>query len=132
MRRMLSVIAVAVAMAGCVPQSSEETGAITTETTPVKSNPVSPKSNPLSPWTDDESLYLTLMVTEYPEVVGRFGNEFIANYGHTLCDAVDEGTTWEDIVGWTIQYNVDPEMIGFMTGAAIQIFCPWNRGIISQ
>lgn len=125
MRRMLSVIAVAVAMAGCVPQSSEDAWAVTTETTPVKSNPV-------SPWTDDENLYLTLMVTEYPEVVGRFGNQFIVDYGHTLCDAVDEGTTWSDIVGWSAEYKVDPEMIAYMSAAAITIFCPWNEDNILQ
>lgn len=121
MKRVIGMIAVAVTMAGCVPQTNEDTWAATTETTEAAN------SNPSSPWSDDESLFLTLMATEYPEVIGRFGNEFLLDYAYTLCDAVDQGTTWSDILGWSAQYGVDVEMISYMSAASVTIFCPENE-----
>jgi len=124
MRRVLGVIAVAVAMAGCVPQANQDSFSVTSETTE------SGNSNPASPWSDDESLFLTLMATEYPEVVRQFGSDFLLEYAYTLCDAVDQGTTWSDILGWSDIYGVDVDMISYMSAASVTIFCPENENRI--
>lgn len=78
-----------------------------------------------------EDTYLSLIYAEYPSV-RSMGDYSLLNLGRNLCSEIDNGMTLEQLAAMAIQYGVDAEMLGFITGSAIAAFCPWNSGFFDR
>lgn len=108
-------------------------GACTTEriVERVPDTPPPAITTPLVPSASEkEALYMESIASEFPSVVNKFGKEFVLNFGYTVCEEIDRGMTIEDLLQMTSAYDVDPEMVGYMVGQAIRIFCPENQWFI--
>lgn len=72
-------------------------------------------------------VYLAVIYDEYPNV-RVLGDKFFLDLGYLLCDQIDVGMTAVDLALYSVDYDIDPVLLGFVTGAAITTFCPWNEG----
>lgn len=110
------LIASALILAGCgsktvyVTQTTQESVIQTTTTA-------------YQPTTDD--IYLTVIYNEYP-ATRSLGDAYLIEVGNTLCDEIDAGLTLFDLSMIAVDMNIDPTMLGYITGAAISAYCPWN------
>lgn len=125
MRRMrvLGAAAALLMVAGCTVPSS------TSEYRPAPTNPprqapsqTDAKPAPLS--VDD--VYISTLRDEYPEVVATMGRSWLIEFGNTVCDALDSGITWTEIVLMGMDAELEMTMLGYVMGAGIAAYCPWN------
>lgn len=84
------------------------------------------------PYDSDEELYLSTVRSEYPMVIESMGEQWVIEFGKIACTAIDDGLTLAGIATLAIQNNVDPEMLGYLIGAAIPAFCPENMWFIKN
>jgi hypothetical protein len=70
-------------------------------------------------------MYLSVIYDEYPNV-RILGDEFFLDLGYLLCDQIDLGMTAIELALLSVDYDIDAVLLGFVTGAAITTFCPWN------
>lgn len=71
----------------------------------------------------DEDLYVLVIRSEYRELNSMSDYELI-DFGKNMCTAIDDGLTVPGLALLSIEYGVDAEMLGFITGAATSAFCP--------
>jgi hypothetical protein len=94
---------------------------------------VTPTTQYIPPTTQALSMkdaYLQVIYDEYPSLMGNDG--LLIEFGYTVCDAIDEGMTLQDLTFIAIDANMDTYTIGYITGAAIMAFCSWNSWFIDQ
>ena len=74
--------------------------------------------------------YINNIVRMYPNLLNNLGKPWLIKFGQTVCMEVDNGMTIKDLINMTTQYDIDAEMVGFLTGEAIRNFCPENQWFI--
>jgi hypothetical protein len=74
----------------------------------------------------NEQTFLTAVEIEYPSLVAQFGEDFVLEFGRTICAAIDDGLSMSDVALMALDNNVDVEMVGYVAGVAIYTFCPEN------
>lgn len=79
-----------------------------------------------------EDLYITTLEDSYPQLMTQYGRTWLIEFGNTLCDAIDGGLTLSKLAEMSYDYDVDATQLGFITGAAITAFCPYNSGFFSN
>lgn len=79
---------------------------------------------------DVEEVYLDTVADEYPGVVKAMGKKWIIDFGYLVCDEIDNGLTFNDLLRATVKSGADATQIGFLTGAAITTLCPENKWFI--
>jgi hypothetical protein len=77
-----------------------------------------------------EQVYVDTVADEYPEVMKEMGKKWVIEFGYLVCDAIDGGMTFDDLLGMTVKTGADATQIGFLTGAAITTLCPENKWFI--
>jgi len=80
--------------------------------------------------TATEDLYLNNVAGMYPNLINNLGKPWLINFATTICAEVNNGMTIKDLLNMTTQYDIDAEMVGFLTGEAIRNFCPENQWFI--
>jgi hypothetical protein len=85
--------------------------------------PAPPQNNVQS--TDD--IYVGLIRSEY-RTLRNMSDYDLINFGKTLCSSIDDGLTLPGLALLAVKYGVDTEMLGFIAGAAVAAYCPYNRG----
>lgn len=80
--------------------------------------------------TATEDLYLNNVADMYPNLLNNLGKPWLINFATTICAEVNNGMTIKDLLNMTTQYDIDAEMVGFLTGEAIRNFCPENQWFI--
>jgi hypothetical protein len=82
-----------------------------------------------TPEISDTSLYLSQIRSEYPELEG-VSDTTLVDFGKNSCAMFDAGYTIEDIFDIANDSGLDPELSGYVTGAAIATYCPEHMGQI--
>lgn len=72
-----------------------------------------------------EDIYLDVITSEYPQL-NTMGDSYLLELGYLICDSIDEGMTLLDFGLMVMEMNLDEYMMGYVGGAAISAFCPWN------
>jgi len=80
-----------------------------------------------------EDVFVTTINGEYPYVQSQLGGRAeLIQFGKLVCQAIDEGSTMADFAMMAVNNDVDPEMLGYIMGAAIVAFCPSNSWFMDQ
>lgn len=125
MKKVTTICIAALALAGC--------GASTTG-----SSYQAPETTQYVPQTTqttygDDDLFVAAVSSEYPAVMGQLGGRSqLIRLGNLICQAIDEGSTLADFAMLAVDNDVDPEMLGFIMGVAISIYCPNNEWFLSS
>ena len=115
MKKLLGIMGASILLIGC----GSKTVYVTETTVSVDTQPAPMQT------TTDEDLYLSVITSEYPQL-NTLGDSYLLNLGYTMCNAIDEGMTLVDFGLMVIGMGIDEYMMGYIGGAAIQAFCPWN------
>lgn len=75
------------------------------------------------------SVYLSTIRTEYPEL-RSVPAVTLVTVAKSTCLLLDSGGTIDDLVNSSLESGIDPEMGGFMAGAAISTYCPQHKGLL--
>jgi hypothetical protein len=78
-----------------------------------------------------DSLYLVTIRDAFPEL-GTFSDSYLITLGQTICDSIDEGMTIVDLALIAIDLEIDEYLLGYIGGAAITAYCPWNDWFFQQ
>lgn len=116
---MKKLLVATVAVIGLVGCTVEDTGS-SSNNTPSKPAPSASSS------VSDEDIYVMLVRAEYN--LGTMSDYELVSIARNLCSAIDDGLTVPGLALLAMEYGVDAEMLGFITGAGISAFCPWNNG----
>lgn len=81
---------------------------------------------------DSETLYIEAVSSRYPTEVSSMGKKMVIDFGHLVCNAIDNGLTVEQLALMADSNNVDVEMVGYLTGAAISYLCPENQWFVDS
>lgn len=76
--------------------------------------------------------YMDNITDGYPSEVARLGKKIIVEFGYTVCEAIDNGLTVEDLAVMAMNNDVDVEFIGYLTGAAVRDLCPENQWFVDS
>lgn len=106
MKRILAGMVLALSLYGCGNASDVEP---------------SPAPAPVSENADD--VYLLAIKKEYPELE-NLDDQMLLDVADKNCEAFDAGLSFEDIALITINSGMDPEMGGYILGAAVGTQCP--------
>lgn len=118
MKKLLALAGAGILLVGC----GSKTVYVTETTKPVTTLPITTTTQSYSP----EDLYLTVITSEYPQL-NSLGDSYLLELGYTLCDSIDEGMTLTEFALVVVDMGIDEYMMGYIGGAAIEAFCPWNR-----
>jgi hypothetical protein len=126
---LLGVIAafVALGVIGSITGGSEDSKPADNTPKPVVTTAAAP---PLVPQPTDEDLYIEQLYSDYGTAywVNTMGEPFMINFGYTICQAINEGTTQEDFVLMAMSEGfTDFEALGYIAGTAVRFFCPENE-----
>lgn len=81
----------------------------------------------------DGEIFVETVEGAYPGTASTLGGKSeLIKFGNLVCAAIDEGNTLYDFANMAVDNNVDPEMLGFIIGAAIPAFCPENSWFLQQ
>jgi hypothetical protein len=121
---MKKLLVATIAVVGLVGCTVEDTGSSNSSNSNGNNTytPAPPQNNVQS--TDD--IYVGLIRSEYRALSNMTDYELI-NFGKSLCSSIDDGLTLSGLALLAIEYGVDTEMLGFITGAAIAAYCPYNN-----
>lgn len=123
----LAVIAgfVALGVIGSLTDNSDTNKPSDTNDKPVVTTAYNPPPQPT-----DEELYIEQLSSDYGTAyyVNTMGEPFMINFGYTICQAINEGTTQEDFVIMAMSEGfTDFESLGYIAGTAVAFFCPENE-----
>ena len=124
MKKIIIITALSLCLIGC------GTKTVVVEKEPEITSP--PITEQYSGYTDDEETYLSVIDEQYPSVISSMGEKWVVDFGKIACSAIDDGLTLQGIAMLALENNVDPEMLGFLIGAAIPTFCPRNMWFINN
>jgi len=74
-----------------------------------------------------DDLYLEVIYDEYPFLYSQMGDSALLQFGRLACDSIDEGMTLAELAMMAVEAYADPEMVGFIVGAAVYAYCPENE-----
>jgi hypothetical protein len=117
---MKKILLATVAIIGLVGCTVEDTGSSDSFN---NDNSYTPAPEPTKS-TDD--IYLELLYAEYPGL-RSMGRTQLVQFGYNICTEIDNGMTLPQLALMGMEYGVDNEMLGFITGASIGAYCPWNE-----
>jgi hypothetical protein len=118
MKKLLVAAIAIVSLAGCAVEdtgssnSSNNNNNNNNSYTPPAQNKV--KSN--------QEIYVELIRDEYG--LYNMSDYELINFGKNLCTSIDDGLTVPGLALLALEYGVDVEMLGFISGGAIATFCP--------
>ena len=124
MKRILLVTFASLALVGCgtktivVQEPAPTTKAPTITQAPEVLNP--------------EQKFLEGVTADYPREVSILGKTKTIEFGKLMCQAIDEGTTLNDLVRMSTAYDVDAGFIGSVIREAVHNFCPENQWFIDS
>lgn len=116
----ISSTAIVVLLSACTVEAPQSQPAQTNAPAPVQTNPPAPAISM-------EDAYIEALNQEYPEVVAIYGRRWAINFGFTICEAIDNDMTLADLAMYAVEYDVEPAMLGYITGLAVGAFCPGNE-----
>lgn len=122
-KALLTIAILATAITAC--SSGTKTVYVPQTTSPL-SSPTTTQAPP-----NIEDVYLITIRGEYPGL-SAYTDAYLLELGYTICDSIDGGMTLLQMVQVIQQAGVDPEMVGYIAGAAISAFCTWNMWFIEQ
>ena len=125
MKKLLVATIAIIGLTGCTVESSDS-GSSNNDYT--DTNSYTPPKKSQSEIIDET--YLGLIYNSYPEV-RSMGDRQVVDLGHNLCDEIDSGMTLPQLALLAMEYGVDSEMLGFITGSAIAAYCPWNESFFA-
>ena len=111
------------ALSACTVEVKDNSGG--TER-PVETAPYTPPTQSM------DELYLQTVYDEYPYLYTQMGDTQLLQFGSLVCDAIDEGMTIAELAMMAVDSYADPEMVGFIVGAAVVAFCPENEWFLSS
>lgn len=79
---------------------------------------------------DKETNFLNGLTADFPTQVTNLGKPNTIELGHLMCQAIDEGTTLQDLLNMSYKLNVDAGFIGALVREAVENFCPANQWFI--
>lgn len=79
-----------------------------------------------------EDQYLQGVTGDFPSEIARLGKVKAIQLGYYVCQAIDEGTTIQELVDITMESSVDPGFIGSVIREAVHNFCPNNQWFIDS
>ena len=85
-----------------------------------------------APAYNKDDLYVSIVRDEYPSVLRDMGEAWVVEFGGIVCNAIDNGLTVSGLAQIAVSSGADVETIGFLTGAAIPIYCPHNKWFINS
>lgn len=100
------------------------------EVTPTTEREYTENTNP--PVSTDNSAFLFTIYEMYPQLEYQWGDDFLIELGNTICQAIDEGMTFYELALIIVGADADPEQVGYIAGAAIGVYCPWNEWFINS
>lgn len=118
-----------VGLAAC---GSKETVIIEREVEKTQPSYVDNYEEPDSGSYSQEDIFLATFRSEYPEDYYVFGPDLLVETGKVMCDSIDRGMTLDDLAISIQENGLEPEMIGFLVGAAVNAFCPENMWWIDR
>ena len=77
-------------------------------------------------YSSNEDLFLATFKSEYPSEYYAIGEDLLIETGLLMCERIDQGITLTELASSAVANDLDPEMIGFLVGAAVSAFCPDN------
>jgi hypothetical protein len=77
-----------------------------------------------------EQAYINTISDEYPGIMKSMGKKWVLDFGYLVCEQIDNGMTFNELLQMTIETGTDATQIGFLTGAAIVTLCPENKWFI--
>ncbi len=116
MKILAVAVVAALGLAGCAAEDTVSSDNETRDTTFV---PAPTEESE----TSSEDLYVELIRDEYYSVDNMNDYELV-EFGKNMCSAIDDGLTVPGLAELALEYDVDAQMLGFITGAAIAAFCP--------
>lgn len=72
----------------------------------------------------DDLAFLSIIKSEYPFLESEFSDAWLIDLGWTICGAIGEGLDLAGLAAMAVDGDMDPEMVGYITGAAIGAYCP--------
>jgi hypothetical protein len=127
MKKILIASVALFSLVGCATESSSSDN--NSYSPPRETYAPAPVSPPETSRRSIDDVYLETIYNSYPSVKS-FGDYELIELGKNLCNAIDGGLTLAGLATLAIQYDVDPEMLGFITGVAIVAYCPSNEWFI--
>lgn len=123
MKRILAVAIAGLALSSCTTETVRviEQAPSTTEYIPPATQAINPEQN-----------YLNGLTADYPGEVAYLGKAKTIELGRLMCEAIDEGTTIEDLVLMATQNDVDAGFIGAVVRESVENFCPENQWFIDS
>lgn len=79
-----------------------------------------------------DDLYLEVIYDEYPYLYTQMGDSALLQFGRLACDSIDEGMTLAELAMMAVEAYADPEMVGFIVGAAVYAYCPENEWFLTS
>jgi hypothetical protein len=123
MKKALLTLLASVALVSC--GTTAGTTAIQEET-PVATLPPVTVPSPL----DKETNFLNGLTADFPTQVTNLGKADTVELGKLMCEAINEGTTLQDLLNMSYRLDVDAGFIGALVREAVENFCPENQWFI--
>jgi glycine cleavage system regulatory protein len=79
---------------------------------------------------DKETNFLNGLTADFPTQVTNLGKADTVELGYLMCQAIDEGTTLQDLLNMSYKLDVDAGFIGALVREAVENFCPANQWFI--
>ena len=79
-----------------------------------------------------EQAYINTVSDEYPGLMQAMGKKWVIDFGYLVCEEIDNGLTFNELLQMTVKTGADATQIGFLTGAAIVTLCPENKWFIDS
>lgn len=124
MKKIMTVCAISALLVGC---GTKTVVVERTTTTDAGVQQTAPERNDTQYGVDN---YINNVVAKYPGLINSLGRNWLVQYANTTCESIDDGLTLTGLAEMALGYNLDVEMIGFLTGEAIRNFCPRNQWFI--
>jgi hypothetical protein len=88
---------------------------------------------PVTAAPSDADLFVEYLESEYPGVSSMFGGSTqLVVLGRTMCDAIDEGMTIDELALIIMESGSDMQMVATILATAIYYFCPENEWYVNQ
>lgn len=116
-----AVISAAVlALTGCSSSSETPTS---TETVTVEAAPESVYPEPSAPDSETvEEIFLAVLADQ--AYFSSIPEADLLELGHSICEALNTGSSFDQVLGAALESGVPPFEAGYMVGAAVGSFCP--------
>lgn len=95
-----------------------------------KTTPTTQYVAPVTTPADKELTFINNLTADFPGEVSTLGKVKVLELGYLMCDAIDDGTTLNDLVAMASRTGVDAAFIGALVRESVHNFCPENQWFI--